>query len=86
MILAAGLTPAWQQILSFRRFIPGEVNRAEQSIWCGSGKVLNVGCALHHLGASEFVIAQDNLIPLLAVEWNSQKLHLHNPVVDGAGV
>ena len=50
MILAAGLTPAWQQILSFRRFIPGEVNRAQQALWCGSGKVLNVGCALHHLG------------------------------------
>ena len=50
VILAAGLTPAWQQILSFRRFIPGEVNRAQQAVWCGSGKVLNVGCALHHLG------------------------------------
>ena len=50
MILAAGLTPAWQQILSFRRFIPGEVNRAQQAVWCGSGKVLNVGCALHQLG------------------------------------
>ncbi len=50
MILAAGLTPAWQQILSFRRFIPGEVNRAQQAVSCGSGKVLNVGCALHHLG------------------------------------
>jgi tagatose 6-phosphate kinase len=50
VILAAGLTPAWQQILSFCRFIPGEVNRAQQAVWCGSGKVLNVGCALHHLG------------------------------------
>ena len=50
MILAAGLTPAWQQILSFHRFIPGEVNRAQQSAWCGSGQVLNVGCALHQLG------------------------------------
>lgn len=52
MILAAGLTPAWQQVLSFRRFVPGEVNRAEISAWCASGKVLNVGCALHQLGAS----------------------------------
>ena len=50
MILAAGLTPAWQQILSFRRFIPGEVNRAQRAVWCGSGKVLNVGCALNQLG------------------------------------
>ena len=52
MILAAGLTPAWQQILAFRRFIPGEVNRAHTAAWCASGKVLNVGCALHHLGAA----------------------------------
>ena len=50
MILAAGLTPAWQQTLTFRQFRPGEVNRANRAIWCGSGKVLNVGCALHHLG------------------------------------
>ncbi len=50
MILAAGLTPAWQQILTFPRFIPGEVNRASQANWCASGKVLNVGCALHLLG------------------------------------
>ena len=49
VILAAGLTPAWQQILVFERFSPGEVNRATQAVWCASGKVLNVGCALHHL-------------------------------------
>ncbi|WP_373650462.1 1-phosphofructokinase family hexose kinase [Schlesneria sp. DSM 10557] len=52
MILAAGLTPAWQQVLSFSQFVPGEVNRAHRSAWCGSGKVLNVGAALHQLGAS----------------------------------
>ena len=52
MILAAGLTPAWQQILSFRQFSPGEVNRARMAVWCASGKVLNVGCALHQLGAN----------------------------------
>ncbi len=46
VILAAGLTPAWQQILCFDRFTPGEVNRAERALWCGSGKVLNVGRAL----------------------------------------
>lgn len=51
MILAAGLTPAWQQILSFDRLATGEVNRARESLWCGSGKVLNVGAALHHLEA-----------------------------------
>lgn len=51
MILAAGLTPAWQQILSFDQFSPGEVNRANRVVWCASGKVLNVGMALHYLGA-----------------------------------
>ena len=51
MILAAGLTPAWQQILLFDSFAPGEVNRAREARWCASGKVLNVGIALHHLGA-----------------------------------
>ena len=32
MILAAGLTPAWQQILVFERFRGGEVNRARQVV------------------------------------------------------
>lgn len=51
MILAAGLTPAWQQILQFDEFHVGEVNRAARAQWCASGKVLNVGIALYHLGA-----------------------------------
>lgn len=50
MILAVGLSPAWQQILSFGHFSPGEVNRAQSAIGCASGKVLNVGCALFQLG------------------------------------
>ncbi|MBL8825723.1 MAG: 1-phosphofructokinase family hexose kinase [Planctomycetaceae bacterium] len=49
MILAAGLTPAFQQILTFEPFVWGEVNRARESAWCASGKVLNVGVALAHL-------------------------------------
>ncbi|HEY4263076.1 MAG TPA: PfkB family carbohydrate kinase [Schlesneria sp.] len=56
MILAAGLTPAWQQILSFDRLTTGEVNRARESLWCGSGKVLNVGAALHHLQAESLTL------------------------------
>lgn len=52
MILAAGLTPAWQQILVFEQVVTGEVNRAVSAHWCASGKVLNVGVALRHLGAS----------------------------------
>lgn len=51
MILVAGLSPAWQQILAFDQFRPGEVNRASECHWCASGKVLNVGIAAHHLGA-----------------------------------
>lgn len=52
MILAAGLTPAWQQILAFDQFATGEVNRAREAHWCASGKVTNVGIALTHLGGS----------------------------------
>jgi 1-phosphofructokinase family hexose kinase len=51
VILVAGLTPAWQQILRFEALEVGEVNRAAEAHWCGSGKVLNVGMALAHLGA-----------------------------------
>lgn len=50
MIVAAGLTPAWQQILLFETFTLGAVNRAVEAHWCASGKVLNAGLALHHLG------------------------------------
>ncbi len=50
MILAVGLSPAWQQILEFDHLEPGEVNRARSAHWCGSGKVANVGIALHTLG------------------------------------
>ena len=46
MIIAAGLTPAWQQIMRFERLATGQVNRAREVAWCASGKVLNVGLAL----------------------------------------
>ena len=45
MILSAGLTPAWQQILVFDGFRYGEVNRAAEAVWCASGKVFNAGIA-----------------------------------------
>jgi 1-phosphofructokinase family hexose kinase len=51
VILSAGLTPAWQQVLLFDAFRPGDVNRAREVHWCASGKVLNAARALHHLGA-----------------------------------
>lgn len=50
MILAAGMSPAWQQILEFDAVQVGRVNRARQATWCASGKVLNVGRALRLLG------------------------------------
>lgn len=51
MIFAAGLSPAWQQILQFEQLQRGEVNRANEAHWCASGKVINVGIAAKALGA-----------------------------------
>jgi tagatose 6-phosphate kinase len=57
MILAAGLTPAWQQIMRFGKFQLGEVNRAAEVHWCASGKVLNAGMALATLGVDAQTLA-----------------------------
>lgn len=57
MIVAAGLTPAWQQILQFEHLNTGQVNRAKSSLWCGSGKVLNVGASLHLLGCPSITLS-----------------------------
>ncbi|MBN2473350.1 MAG: bifunctional hydroxymethylpyrimidine kinase/phosphomethylpyrimidine kinase [Pirellulales bacterium] len=57
MILTAGLTPAWQQILVFDGFRYGEVNRAAEARWCASGKVFNAGIAAHHLGGPSLTLA-----------------------------
>ncbi len=50
MIVAAGLSPAWQQISVLGSLRIGEVNRAETTTWCASGKALNVGRGAHALG------------------------------------
>ena len=55
MILAAGLSPAWQQTVVLDRLETGAVNRATEVRWCASGKVLNVGLALHALSSSPFL-------------------------------
>jgi 1-phosphofructokinase family hexose kinase len=57
LILSAGLTPAWQQIMVFDPFRWGEVNRAQEIAWCGSGKVLNAGIAAHRLGGPSLTLA-----------------------------
>jgi 1-phosphofructokinase family hexose kinase len=49
VIVVAGLSPAWQQVLVVDALQPGAVSRASEAYWCGSGKVLNVAVALHHL-------------------------------------
>ncbi|KAA0132150.1 1-phosphofructokinase family hexose kinase [Gimesia chilikensis] len=50
MIIAAGLSPAWQQILEVTSLETGEVNRCQSAQWTSSGKVINVGIAVRHLG------------------------------------
>jgi 1-phosphofructokinase family hexose kinase len=52
VILAAGLSPAWQQIVVLDALQTGEVNRAREVRWCASGKVLNVGIALNALASA----------------------------------
>ena len=53
MILAAGLSPAWQHVLVVDQFRSGEVNRLSEFHACASGKVLNVGLALHHVSGGD---------------------------------
>jgi 1-phosphofructokinase family hexose kinase len=62
------LTPAWQQIMVFDRLRPGEVNRAREAVWCGSGKVLNAGLAAHHLGCPSLTLAPLGGPPLAEIE------------------
>ncbi len=50
MILAAGLTPAWQQVFLFDVLELGQVNRAAETHQFASGKVINVARALWNLG------------------------------------
>ncbi|HVJ68632.1 MAG TPA: PfkB family carbohydrate kinase, partial [Caulifigura sp.] len=50
VIVAAGLTPAWQYVLVFDALRAGEVNRARESRWFASGKAVNVALAVHSLG------------------------------------
>lgn len=55
-VLAIGVTPAWQQTIELPHLTLGEVNRAANVTWTASGKVVNVGLALHSLGANAMTI------------------------------
>jgi 1-phosphofructokinase family hexose kinase len=57
VILSAGLSPAWQQIIELQTLMPGEVNRARSVTWCGSGKVVNTAIAVATLGGQSRLIA-----------------------------
>ena len=70
MILSAGLTPAWQQILVFDNFRHGQVNRAREAVWAASGKVFNAALAAHHLGGPSMILAAVGGPPLEQI--NSQ--------------
>lgn len=73
MILSAGLSPAWQQILVLDAFRCGEVNRVREVHWCTSGKVCNVGIALHHLGGPCRILSTlgGPAVPLIEGELNA---------------
>jgi 1-phosphofructokinase family hexose kinase len=49
VILVAGLSPAYQRILTFDTLRTGEVNRAQSVAECPSGKSINVAVALKSL-------------------------------------
>ena len=49
MIVFAGLSPAWQQLVALDEFVAGEVLRAREVLWSSAGKVLNAAIAARHL-------------------------------------
>jgi fructose-1-phosphate kinase PfkB-like protein len=49
-ILVVGLNPAWQTVMGFGDFQPGEVNRAQSITTLASGKGFNAGKVLRRLG------------------------------------
>jgi 1-phosphofructokinase family hexose kinase len=57
MILTAGLTPAWQQVMVFQHFRYGEVNRASEVTWLAQGKVINAGIGAHFLGGPSLTLS-----------------------------
>ncbi len=81
MILSAGLTPAWQQILVFDGFRYGEVNRAAEVHWCASGKVFNAGIAAHHLAGPSLTLAPAGGPPLADIRDELRTLGVPNRLI-----
>ena len=73
-ILCAGLSPAWQQIMVFRSFRYGEVNRAAEVHWLAQGKVINAAIAAHHLGGRTLALAPLGGPPLTPIDCELAKL------------
>ncbi|WP_437202199.1 1-phosphofructokinase family hexose kinase [Planctomicrobium sp. SH664] len=99
MILAAGLSPALQQILQFDSLRIGDVNRARGAEWCASGKVINVAVAACHLGVetaavttrggqSGDALAADLFLFPLHMEWiqSRQPTRVCTTLLDADGV
>ncbi len=82
MILSAGLTPAWQQILVFDSFHYGEVNRAAEVHWCASGKVFNAGIGVHHLGAESLTLAAAGGPPVVQIRAEMESLGVPLEIVE----
>jgi len=68
MILTAGLTPAWQQVMVFESFCFGEVNRASEVKWLAQGKVTNAGIGVHCLGGPSLTLATMGGPPLTQID------------------
>ncbi|QGJ69495.1 Phosphofructokinase [Planctomycetales bacterium 10988] len=74
MILAFGLSPAWQQIYAVDDFEKETVNRALQRLECASGKVLNVGVALTFLQAEARTLSVGGGLYAQAIQEELQSL------------
>lgn len=84
MILAAGLSPAWQQILQFDALRIGEVNRAREAVWCASGKVINVAAGCAWLGREITLVSPCGGLPGQMIQSELARLPLHAEWIETA--
>lgn len=57
-LLVLGANPAWQKVLHFPRFTPGNVNRADEKLEFASGKGINFARAAACHGKAECMLVQ----------------------------